>query len=186
MLREAVAQGTELGKTAKGFMDRGELVPDELVIRMLAERISRPDAEAGFVLDGFPRTLAQALALDDALSKAGKAIDLALNIVAPDEELVKRLSGRWICRSCGAIYHEVTNPPEITGRCDKCGGELYQRDDDKPETVRARLEQQKTPENLLAHYTAEQKLVDINGLQTVEEVTAELLKAVERKPAEAG
>jgi adenylate kinase len=181
MLREAVAAGTDLGKTAKGYMDQGALVPDDLVIKMLVERISRPDAAAGFVLDGFPRNLAQALALDEALSREGKAIDLALNIVVPDEELVRRLGGRWLCRNCGAIYHEVTNPPRQAGRCDKCGGELYQRDDDKAETVRARLEQQKPPANLVAHYTDTRKMAEINGQQSVEQVTDELLKAVESR-----
>jgi adenylate kinase len=179
MLREAVAAGTDLGKTAKGYMDAGSLVPDEVVIGMLVERIGKPDAAAGFVLDGFPRNLAQAKALDQALSKAGKKIDQALNIVVPDEELLKRLGGRWICRSCGSIFHEVYNRPRITGRCDNCEGELYQRDDDKPETVRSRLEQQRPPQDLLAHYRDGGTLVDIDGTQSVDEVTAALLKAVE-------
>ncbi len=184
MLREAVAAGTELGATAKRYMDEGALVPDELVIRMLIERISQPDAAQGFVLDGFPRNLAQALALDDALSKTGKSLDLALNITAPDEELVRRLGGRWLCRNCGAIYQEWTSPPSVAGKCDKCGGELHQRDDDKPETVRARLEKQKPPENLIAHYRDQRKLKDIDGMQPVEDVTADLLREVDGKPAE--
>jgi adenylate kinase len=180
MLREAVAAGTELGKKAKGFMDAGALVPDEVVIGMLVERIGKRDAEPGFVLDGFPRNLAQAVALDAALTRAGKSIDLALNIVVPDEELLKRLGGRWICRSCGAIYHEVYNKEKITGRCDICQGELYQRDDDKPETVRSRLDQQRPPEALLEHYRIAGNRVDINGLQAVESVTKDLLAAVEK------
>jgi adenylate kinase len=178
MLRANVAQGTELGRQAKEYMDRGALVPDQLVIDMLVDRIKQPDAEEGFVLDGFPRNLAQAQALDDALQAEGKAIDLALNIEVPDDELVKRLGGRWLCRSCGAIYHEVTNPPKTAGKCDDCGGELYQRDDDRPETVRARLEQQRPPKDLVDHYQASGKLVDIDGLQAVEKVTEDLVGAV--------
>ena len=161
-------------------MDRGALVPDELVIEMLVERIAEPDAEAGFVLDGFPRNLTQAKALDEALAREDKTIDMALNISVPDEELVKRLGGRWLCRNCGAIYHEVTNPPATAGKCDKCGGELYQRDDDKPETVRARLEQQKPPADLLEHYREGGKLIDINGQQTVDSVTEDLVAAVDQ------
>jgi len=179
MLREAVATGTELGKTAKGYMDAGGLVPDEVVIGMLVERIGRDDARSGFILDGFPRTLAQAVALDEALANEGKSIDLAPYITVPDDELVKRLGGRWVCRSCGAIYHEVTNPPAVAGKCDKCGGELYQRDDDKPETVRARLEKQKPPVELVAHYRDGNKLVEIDGEQDVDAVTAQLLASIE-------
>ncbi|HLF77833.1 MAG TPA: adenylate kinase [Dehalococcoidia bacterium] len=179
MLREAVAAGTDLGKTAKGYMDAGSLVPDDLIIGMLVERIGKPDAAAGFVLDGFPRNLAQAQALDAALADAGKAIDIALNIAVPDEELLKRLGGRWICRSCGAIYHEVYNPSKIAGRCDACQGELYQRDDDRADTVKARLELQRPPKEMLAHYKDSGHLVDIDGVQNVEGVTADLLKAVE-------
>ncbi len=181
MLREAVATGTELGKKAKGFMDSGALVPDELMIGMLVERIGRPDAAAGFVLDGFPRTLGQAKALDEALAAASKSIDLALNIVVPDQELIRRLSGRWICSSCGAIYHEIYNRPKITGRCDLCQGELYQRDDDKPETVRNRLEQQRPPKEMMDHYRASGLLMDIDGLQDVAKVTADLIEAIDAK-----
>ena len=179
MLREAVANGTELGKTAKGYMDAGALVPDELVVKMLVERLKQPDAAKGFVLDGFPRTLAQAVALDEALQAEGKSIDIAFNIVVPDDELVKRLGGRWLCRNCGAIYHEITNPPSVTGKCDRCGGELYQRDDDKAETVRARLEKQKPPEDLIQHYRGKSLLFDIDGAQAVEAVTAALEQGVE-------
>lgn len=179
MLREAVAMGTDLGRQAKQYMDAGALVPDELVIRMLVERIRRPDAAGGFVLDGFPRNLAQALALDEALASEGKAVDLAVHIVVPDDELVRRLGGRWLCRSCGAIYQEASSPPRVAGRCDRCGGELYQREDDRPETVRARLNGQKPPAELLDHYRAAAKLVEIDGMRPVEEVTAELLRAVD-------
>lgn len=180
MLRQAVAAGSDLGKAAKGYMDAGSLVPDDLVIRMLVDRISQPDARAGFILDGFPRTLAQAVALDEALAREGKSIDLAPNLTAPDEELVRRLAGRWLCRGCDAIYHELTSPPQVTGRCDRCGGELYQRPDDRPETVRARLQQQKPPPEMLEHYRKAGKLAEINGLQSVEQVTEDLLNAIEK------
>ncbi len=178
MLRANIANGTELGAKAKEYMDRGALVPDELVIDMLVKRIAEPDAEAGFVLDGFPRNLNQAKALDEALAREDKTIDMALNISVPDEELVKRLGGRWLCRNCGAIYHEVTNPAATAGKCDSCGGELYQRDDDRPETVRARLEQQKPPADMIEHYREGGKLIDIDGLKTVDSVTEDLVAAV--------
>jgi adenylate kinase len=179
MLREHVAKGTDLGKKARGYMDAGALVPDGLVISMLVERIGRDDARKGFLLDGFPRNLVQAQALDAALSRAGKSIDKALNITVPDDELVKRLGGRWLCRSCSAIYHEVTNPPKVAGVCDRCGGSLYQRDDDKPETVRARLENMKPPADMIGLYRSQGKLVDINGDQAVEAVTDDLSRALE-------
>ncbi len=180
MLRAAVADATELGLRAKVFMDQGALVPDELVIDMLIERLRAKDATTGFVLDGFPRTLAQATALEQSLGQEGKAIDLVLNISVPDDELILRLSGRWLCRDCGAIYHQQMSPPAEAGRCDKCGGELYQREDDKPETVHSRLELQKLPPGLVAHYRDGKKLIDINGLQTVEKVTEDLMRFVDQ------
>jgi adenylate kinase len=178
MLREAVAAGTELGKQAKGYMDAGALVPDGLVIDMLIERIGRPDAEKGFVLDGYPRNLAQAVALDEALAREGKTIDVALNIEVPEEELFKRLTGRWTCPQCGAIYHTLWQPPREAGKCDLDGTQLTQRDDDKPETVRARLERQRTPADLLEHYRRQDRLRDVNGMQEVEKVTDDLLDAM--------
>ena len=178
MLRSAVADATELGSRAKAFMDQGALVPDELVIDMLVQRLRAKDAEKGFILDGFPRTLAQAIALDDSLDQEAKSIDLVLNIVVPDEELVQRLGGRWLCRICGAIYHQQTSPPTEVGRCDKCGGELFQREDDRPETVLSRLELQKLPPDLVEHYRDAKKLADINGSQVVEDVTRDLRSAV--------
>ena len=179
MLREAVTAGTELGKAAKSYMDQGALVPDNVVIGMLVERINRPDAEAGFVLDGFPRNLAQAIALDEALRQQGKSIDVVLNIVVPEEDLLKRLTGRWLCPNCGEIYHSQSRPPKQAGVCDKCGTQLIQRDDDKPETVKARLEKQRTPDNLLAHFRDQKKLKDVDGQQAVDKVTADLLGAIE-------
>jgi adenylate kinase len=181
MLREHVAQGTELGKKAKGFMDAGALVPDDLVISMLIDRLGRPDTKDGIVLDGFPRNLKQAEALDAALKNAGRSIDVVPNISVPDEELVKRLSGRWLCRNCGAIYNENGSPPRVAGKCDRCGGDLYQRDDDKPETVRARLLQQKPPADMIEHYRGQGKLVDIDGFQPVDAVTSALFAAIESR-----
>ena len=180
MLREAVAAGTKLGRDARAYMDRGELVPDVLVIRMLVDRIGRPDAGEGFVLDGFPRNLAQAKALDASLLEKGKAIDLALNVVVPDEELLRRLAGRWLCRDCGAIYSDK-NPQRTPGRCDNCGGELYQREDDRPEMAKTRLELQRPPPDLIQHYADRQRLVEINGSQSVEAVTAEMIRAIESR-----
>jgi adenylate kinase len=178
MLREQVKQETQFGIEAKAYMDRGGLVPDVLIISMLKSRIREPDASRGFVLDGFPRNLAQAKSLDDALQSVGKAIDLALNISVPDEDLVIRLSGRWICRTCGEIYQATTRPPRVAGRCDRDGGELYQRPDDRAETVRARLAGQKPPEDLLQHYRKTGKLVEIDGTKSVDDVTKSLLDAV--------
>jgi len=180
MFREAVAQGTELGLRAKAFMDRGELVPDEVTIGMLEERIRQQDAQRGVLFDGYPRTLQQAQALDAALARQGRAADLALLITASDEEIVRRLSGRWLCKNCGEIYHELTRPPKKTGACDACGSALYQRDDDKPEVARQRLEKQRPPKALLAHYRGQGKLAEVDGQQPVEAVTRELLAAIGR------
>ena len=177
MLREAVAEGTELGRAARGYMESGALVPDALVIAMLVDRIGN-DGAAGFVLDGFPRNLAQAQALDTALGAAGTSIGLALNITVPDDELVRRLGGRWLCRSCGAIYQEQSNPPRVAGKCDRCGGDLYQRDDDRPETVLARLQQQKPPRDLIDHYREQGRLVDIDGSLALGKVTDALIEAI--------
>jgi len=179
MFREAVQQGTDLGRKAKEYMDRGDLVPDEVAIATLEERIQQPDAQQGAVFDGYPRTLQQARALADALTRQGKAIDLALHIATSDDEIVRRLSGRWLCRSCGEIYHEMSRPPKQAGVCGACGGQLYQRDDDKPEVVRERLRRQRPPEELLEYYRSEGKLADIDGQQPVERVTQKLLAAIE-------
>jgi adenylate kinase len=178
MLREAVAKKTILGEAAQKYMDRGLLVPDELVISMLVERISQPDAQQGLILDGFPRNLAQAEALDEALAKAGRWIDVAVNLAVPDEELVRRLSARWMCRNCGAIYSAVAGLPE---KCARCGGELYQREDDRPETVERRLQRQKPPEDMIQHYRDAGKLVDINGMQDVHKVTEDLAAVLKQR-----
>jgi len=179
MLREAVHQGTDLGKQAKAYMDRGELVPDELTIAMIEERLRQPDAQQGALFDGFPRTLQQAQALEAALARLGKTASAALHIAASDDEIVRRLTGRWLCASCGAIFHEQSRPPQQAGVCDRCGGALSQRDDDKPEVARARLERQRPPEALLEYYHSQGKLVEVNGEQDVDAVTRELMVAID-------
>jgi adenylate kinase len=183
LLRDARANATELGKEAAAYMDAGKLVPNELVIGILLERIGRPDATAGFILDGFPRNLVQAEALDEALAAHGESIDLALSFVVADDELVRRLGGRWICPNCGAIYQESSRPPKEAGKCDVCGAQLTQRDDDKPETVRARIEAQRTPADLIGHYRGTGKLVEVDGAQDLAKVTADVVGAVENAGA---
>lgn len=178
MFREEAAQGTELGREAKGYMDRGELVPDSVTIGMLLGRLFAPGLERGVMLDGFPRTLEQARALDAAVEERGGRIDRVLYIHVSDEEVLARLSGRWLCRSCGAVYHEKNSPPKNAGRCDKCKGELYQRDDDSLETAKRRLERQKPPAELLAHYRAQGKLTEIDGERAVEVVGDDLVEAL--------
>ncbi len=178
MFRENVKAGSELGKLAEGFMSRGELVPDDVTIRMLLERISRPDAAEGAMFDGFPRNVVQAVALDAALAGRGARIDRALYIAVPDAELISRLSGRWICRTCGALYHERNDPPARAGVCDRCGGELYQREDDRPDVVATRLQKQKPPADLLQHYRDAGVLREIDGERTLDDVTASLLEAI--------
>ncbi len=178
MFRENVREGTELGVLAKSYMDRGELVPDEVTIKMLLERIARPDAAEGSMFDGFPRNVVQAAALDAALGERGDSIDHALLIAVADEELVARLGGRWLCRACGAVYHERNDPPRKAGACDTCDGELYQRDDDRPEVVRTRLEKMKPPADLLDHYRGAGVLREINGERGLDDVTADLLEAL--------
>jgi adenylate kinase len=178
MFRENVKNQTELGKLAQTYMDRGDLVPDEVTIRMLGERINRPDASEGVMFDGFPRNVVQATALDKALADRGDQVDRALLIHVDDEELIARLGGRWICRNCGRLYHERNDPPKVPGRCDACGGELYQRDDDRPEVVRNRLEKQKPPADLIDHYRKAGVLKEIDGRQSLDDVTAALLEAI--------
>ncbi len=179
LFRENLKNQTELGLKAKAYMDRGELVPDDVTIAMVMERLSRPDCANGVLLDGFPRTIAQAEALDRALDATGRKISVVPYIAVPDEALVERLSGRWLCRTCGESYHTLFNPPRRAGACDKDGGELYQRDDDKPETVRNRLKvywQQTSP--LIDYYRHRSVLVEVNGDQDIDAVEADLKAAV--------
>lgn len=178
MFRENVKNQTELGKLANEYMSKGELVPDEVTINMLLERISREDARTGAMFDGFPRNVAQAHALDEALRANGARIDHALLISVADDELIARLGGRWICRNCGKLYHERNDPPAKAGLCDACGGELYQREDDRPGVVRARLEKQKPPATLIEHYRAAGVLTEIDGQRPLDDVTAALLGAI--------
>ncbi len=179
MFRENVKNQTGLGRLAGEYMDRGELVPDEVTIKMLLERIGRPDAAEGAMFDGFPRNVVQAVALDEALATRGARIDKALLISVADEELIARLGGRWICRSCGRLYHERNDPPKLPGVCDACGGELYQRDDDRPDVVRTRLEKQKPPAGLIEHYRNAGVLREIDGQRSLDEVTSALLEALQ-------
>lgn len=178
MFRENVKNETPLGKLANEYMSKGDLVPDEVTIKMLVERISRADAKAGAMFDGFPRNVVQASALDDALKAEGARVDFALLISVRDEELVARLGGRWICRNCGKLYHERNDPPKKTGVCDACGGELYQREDDRPEVVQSRLQKQKPPVELIEHYRSAGVLKEIDGEQSLDTVTAALLEAI--------
>ena len=178
MFRENVRGETELGMLAKTYMDSGDLVPDEVTIKMLLERITRPDAADGAMFDGFPRNVVQAQALDAALAEGGKAIERALMIAVRDEELVSRLGGRWLCRNCGAVYHERNDPPKTANVCNQCQGELYQRDDDRPEVVRTRIAKQKPPAELIEHYRAAGVLHEIDGERGFDAVTADLLQAL--------
>ena len=176
MFREAAAAGTELGVRGQEYMSQGELVPDEVTIGMLLERIEQPDAAAGTMLDGFPRTIPQAEALDAALGDRGQAIDSVMYIQVPEELLLARLSGRWTCPGCGAIYHELSHPPRQQGACDKCGEQLTQRADDRPETVSARLAaNRESTEALASYYRAQSKLHDVDGTGEPPDVTARLV-----------
>ena len=179
LFRENLKNETELGLKAKAYMERGELVPDDITIAMVMDRLSQPDCARGAVLDGFPRTIAQAEALDEALAARGQKIRVVPYIAVPDEVLIERLSGRWLCPVCGKLYHTRFNPPRQPGVCDEDGSHLYQRDDDKPETVRNRLKvywQQTSP--LIDYYRRREVLVEINGDQPIEQVAAELQAAV--------
>lgn len=172
LFRQAEKEGTELGKLAKSYMEKGLLVPDEVVIKMVLERIS--GNKKGFILDGFPRTIEQAEALDKALGKDG--VDKAIYIEVSRDELLRRLSGRWLCRKCQKPYHLVSSPPKVVGKCDVCGGELYQRPDDTRETAEKRLEvyfKQTAP--LVDYYRNKKKLLQVEGERPIEEVSKDLL-----------
>lgn len=180
LFRENIGQGTELGRKAKGYVDQGALVPDEITIAMILERISRADAERGFMLDGFPRTMQQAEALDEALSKEGKQIDRAVYIRVSTEELVKRLAGRWTCPKCQAVYHEVNQPPKAAGVCDNCGSGLTQREDDRPDVVRKRIEIQLANMTPLVRYYGDQgRLVEVDGERDPDAVTEDVAGVLE-------
>ena len=176
MLREAQKKGTPLGQQAKSYMESGQLVPDELVIGIIKERMAQPDCAGGFILDGFPRTVAQAEALD----QMGVAIDRVIEIDVPDEAIVTRMSGRRVCEGCGASYHLTHNPPAAEGVCDKCGGKLVTRKDDDPKTVQQRLETyHRQTQPLVDYYQKAGKLRTIDGNQPLEEASAAILRALE-------
>jgi adenylate kinase len=182
LFRQALAKGTELGLQARSYMEKGKLVPDEVTIKMVLERITASDCEGGIILDGFPRNVEQAKALDEALEKQNKEIDKAVYIKVSEEELLKRLTGRWICRNCQAPYHEVNSPPNVAGRCDKCGGELYQRADDNTATIKKRLEvffAETTP--LIDYYSKSGKLLEIQGEGSVEDISERIVAVLQPK-----
>jgi len=179
LFRQALEQGTELGLKAKSYMEKGVLGPDELTIGMVLERMSAPDCELGVVFDGFPRNLVQAEALDKALAQQAKAIDKVIYIKVSEQELLKRLSGRWICRQCQTPYHITNSPPRVWGKCDQCGGELYQRPDDTVESVRKRLEvyfAETAP--LIDYYARVGKLLEVDGGGSVDEVGRRIVAAL--------
>ncbi len=185
LFRAALKQGTPLGLEAKKFMEKGTLVPDEITIKMVMERLAAPDIKNGVILDGFPRNTEQAKALDAALPKTGKKIDKVVYIKVSEPELIKRLAGRWICRDCQTPYHEIDNPSKVKGKCDKCGGQLYQRADDTVETVKNRLKvffAETAP--LIEYYTKTGKLVEVNGEGTVDSITKSIIKALGDKPTQ--
>ena len=179
LFRQAVQQGTELGLQAKFYMEKGQLVSDEITVKMVLDRLLAPDCESGAILDGFPRTVEQAGALDRALAEQGKEIDTVVYIKVPEEELIERLSGRWICRECQAPYHMVDSSPKVAGKCDRCGGVLYQRTDDSPETVKKRLEvyfAETAP--LIDYYTRVGKLLEVGGVGGIDKVSERVLAAL--------
>jgi len=179
ILRAAVREGTPLGVEAKDFMDRGELVPDRVVIGIIAERLKKKDAAAGFILDGFPRTIPQAEALQEILDELNRGIDHVVSIEVDDEELVTRLTGRRMCKECGESFHAVFNPSAKEGVCDRCGGDLYQRDDDKEETIRQRLAvYSRQTQPLIAYYEKKGKVRRIDGTGSIEDIFKRILDAV--------
>ncbi len=181
MFRAAIKEGTEMGNKAKEYMDKGQLVPDEVVVGMVKDRLSQPDCAKGFLLDGFPRTLAQADALSKTLDDVGIKLDGVINIAVPRERLMARLTGRRVCKGCGASYHVIFNPPKTEGACNSCAGELYQRSDDNEETVSNRLdvyEAQTQP--LIDYYNERGLLLNINGDQDIDKVLQEVLAALKK------
>lgn len=179
LFRENIRQGTELGLKVKEIVESGALVPDEITISMLLQRMKADDCKTGVMFDGFPRNVAQARALDEALSAEGKAVDQAIYIKVEHEELVSRLAGRWSCPNCGAVYHEKNQPPKKPGVCDNCCAELTQRKDDQPDVVRTRLEVNlKNLQPLLEYYGGQGKLKEVNGERNLGAITADLKKLI--------
>lgn len=182
LFRANISRQTELGKLAKSYMDAGNLVPDEVTIAMAKDRMEQPDAEGGFLLDGFPRNVSQAEVLDKLLQGEGMKLDAVLDLEVPEDEVVKRIAGRRTCRNDSAhVFHETYSPPKKEGVCDVCGGELYQRDDDSEETVRKRLEVYHTQtEPIIDYYRAQGLVVTISSLGPVDEITQRALEALKR------
>ena len=181
MFRKAIKDETNLGKEAKSYMDRGELVPDEVTVGIVKERISEDDAKKGFLLDGFPRTIEQAEALNSIMSELDREIDAVINIEVPEEELMNRLTGRRICENCGTTYHLVFNPPKVDGICDIDGGKLYQREDDNPETVSNRLSVNvKQSKPILEYYNNKGVLKNIDGSKDIDEVTNDVIDILDQ------
>ncbi|MGW5739003.1 MULTISPECIES: adenylate kinase [Streptomyces] len=180
LFRANISQGTELGKQAKAFMDAGNLVPDEVTIGMAHDRMTQPDAENGFLLDGFPRNVSQAEALDESLKTDGQKLDAVLDLEVPEDEVVKRIAGRRICRNDSShVFHVTYSQPKTEGVCDVCGGELYQRGDDQEETVRKRLDvYHRETEPIIDHYKAQGLVVTISALGKVDEVTKRAMDAL--------
>ncbi|MDX9831695.1 MAG: adenylate kinase [Anaerolineae bacterium] len=179
LFREHLKKGTKLGLLARGYMDRGELVPDQVTVDMVRDRLSRPDAARGAILDGFPRTIAQAEALNGLLAELDSQLSVVPYIQVPEDVLLERLAGRWTCKKCGAMYHQLFNPPQEAGVCDRCGGELYQRPDDTPETQKHRIEvyfEQTAP--LIQYYREKGLLVEVDGRQGIEDIQADLLEII--------
>jgi adenylate kinase len=186
VLRAEVASGSELGRLAKSYMERGELVPDDVVIKIVGKWLKEGNAKKGFILDGFPRNLRQARELDEMLRGEGVELTAAIYLDVPENEVVKRLSGRFSCRRCGAVYHIQFNPPKEDLKCNACGGELYQREDDKEEVVRQRFQVYvETTRPVLDYYRNSGKLLVINGLGTIEEVNKRIVEGL-REVAESG
>jgi len=182
IFRENIKNNTELGKKAQEYMNKGLLVPDELVVDLVKDRLSKEDCKKGFLLDGFPRTIEQAKALDKVLDKINQKLDRAININVDEEILVERIVGRRICKDCKATYHVKFNPPKVEGTCDKCGGELYQRDDDKEETVEKRIKvynEQTQP--LIDYYDSKDLLLNINGEQEIQKVLEDIINNLKGK-----
>ena len=182
ILRKAVKEGTPLGVKAKGFMDQGQLVPDEVVIGIIEDRLRAKDCQIGFILDGFPRTIPQAEALQPILSKLGKKIDHVINIEVDSEELVRRLTGRRTCKNCGAMFHLVFQPPKNEGICDRCGGTLYQRADDNEQAIRTRLtEYEKQTAPLIQYYQKKSTLRPIRGVGGPDQIFEQIAGVLEAK-----
>ncbi|MBI4334446.1 MAG: adenylate kinase [Chloroflexi bacterium] len=187
LFRKNAQQGTRLGLLAKTYMDKGALVPNDITISMILERLKEPDTGEGIMLDGFPRNIEQAEALNKALAETGRDIDKVVYLKVPEEELLQRLGGRWICEKCQTPFHEVTARPRVPGKCDKCGGRLYQRDDDKPETIKKRLQEYfRQTQPLIDYYSKRDKLLEIDGGGRTPEGVWVLLKTALNPPLKKG